>query len=180
MPPAVEVWSLNHWTAREVQKREGFEERCFNCEMEQWGWGRGTRALQTLHGGWSEPCQGSLQSQELQRSPWSPHAHPLPARDKACSSLLESAGGLLTPLGTPLPQAWLPGSLVETRQQEITEYSLSPALVPVSSRRLVLIISFHLPHWVPRGPARPVKEGKVQSKLRTGLIYGTCQPRQGS
>ena len=42
--------------------------------------------------------------------PGTPHAYALPARDEACSSLLESTGGLLTSLGMPPPRAWLHGS----------------------------------------------------------------------
>lgn len=146
------------------------------------GWGGGARALQMFHGGLLLDLSGFSTAPGAQGFPWTPHAHPLPVRDEACSSLLESTGGLLTSLGTPPPQAWAPWVLGGggSGQQEITECSLSPALVPGSSGSLVLIISFHLPYQVPKGLARPVKAGKVQSKLQTGLIYGTCQPRQGS
>ena len=146
------------------------------------GRGGGARALQMFHGGLLLDLSRFSTAPGAQGFPWIPHAHPLPARDEACSSLLESTGGLLTSLGlltSPSLGSLGPGGWGRG-QQEITECSLSPALVPGSSGSLVLIISFHLPYQVPKGLARPAKAGKVQSKLQTGLIYGTCQPRQGS
>ena len=72
------------------------------------GRGRGARALQMFHGGLLLDLSGFSTAPEAQGFPWIPHANPLPARDEACSSLVESTGGLLTSLGMPPPRVWAP------------------------------------------------------------------------
>lgn len=111
----------------------------------------------------------------------SPHAHPLPAGDRASSCLLESAGAVLSPLKMSPPWVWVPES------PRGTECSLSPAPELVSSRSRVLIISFHfaspapLPtrSRIPRAPARPEKGKKMQGKLPEAVLayvaLQTCQ-----
>lgn len=93
-------------------------------------------------GGWSEPCLGILQHQELQGS-LSSHAQPFPARDRASSCLLEQAGAVLSPLKMSLPWAQVPEG------PRGTEHSLSPAPELVFSRSRDLIISFHFAPLAP-------------------------------
>lgn len=109
---------------------------------------------------------------------------PYPHSSCQRQSLLLSLGvgrGLLSPLKMSPSWVWVP----EGRRE--TELSLSLALELVSSRSRVLIISFHfaspapLPTrgWVPRGPAWPEKEKKMQGKLPEAvLVYVALQPCQ--